>query len=264
LKKVIIWSVGILILLFVLFPFLWGLKIAISSKVELSILPSSISFDNFIQLLSRNEFLIYLKNSTIVSLASVLFTISISISGAYAMARFEFKLKKLSYLLVIFPLLPSVSILVPLVSYFNSLGLYDSLIAVIIANVVFNLPFALWMLRNYILTINYEIEEAALIDGCTYFQIIFRITLPIMLPGLIATSIFIFLGAWNNYLFAFALTSSQNLRVLPQGILSFLGSWGTQWGGLTAAGIITLLPPIILFLFFHKWFIKGIVGGGGK
>jgi ABC-type glycerol-3-phosphate transport system permease component len=193
-----------------------------------------------------------------------LVTIIISIPGAYALARFNFKGKKLSYVLLIFPLLPAISILVPLVSYFNSLGLYDTLYAVIIANIVFNLPFAIWMLRNYIMTITYEIEEAALIDGCTHFEIIFKITIPIMLPGVIATSVFIFMGAWNNYLFSMALTSSQNLRVLPQGILSFLGTWGTQWGGLTAAGIVTLLPPIIFFLIFQKWFIRGIIGGSSK
>jgi multiple sugar transport system permease protein len=263
-KKVIIWTFGILILLFVLFPVVWALKIAVSSKVELTLLPTSFTFDNFTQLFGRSEFLIYFRNSSIVSILCVVLTILISIPAAYALARFQFRGKKLSFLLLVFPLLPSISILVPLVSYFNSLGLYDSIFAVIIANIVFSLPFSIWMIRNYILTITYEIEEAALLDGCSHFKIIFRITIPIMLPGVIATSVFIFMGAWNNYLFSYALTSSQNLRVLPQGILSFLGSWGTQWGGLTAAGIITLLPPIMFFLIFQKWFIRGIIGGSSK
>jgi multiple sugar transport system permease protein len=263
-KKIVIWSIGLLILLFVLFPFLWGLKIALSSKVELTLLPNGISLNNFTNLLLRDEFLIYLRNSVEVSIISVIASLVLSIPAAYSLARFDFKGKALGNILLIFPLLPAISILIPLTSYFNSLGLYNTLLAVIICNIIFNLPFAIWMIRNYIIIVSREIEEAAILDGCSYLQILIKIILPIIIPGIIATSIFIFIAAWNNYLFASALTSSQELRVLPQGILSFLGSWGTEWGGLTAAGIITLFPPILLFLIFQKWFIKGIQGVSSK
>jgi ABC-type glycerol-3-phosphate transport system permease component len=138
------------------------------------------------------------------------------------------------------------------------LGVYDSFMALILVNSVFNIPFALWMLRNFILNTPVEIEEAALLDGCSKIGALCRIALPLMLPGMIAVIVFVFITTWNNYLYAAALTSSMSVRVLPQGLLSFIGTWGMYWEGLCAAGMLTLIPPLVLFLFFQKWFIAGL------
>ena len=247
-------------LFFILFPFFWGLRTSVAESYDTNFIPTHFTLNHYLALISRPEFLFYLRNSLIVSLSSILVTIVVSLLGGYALARLQFRGQKLGVLLLILPLLPPVAILVPLVSYFQKLGLYNNLTAVIIANVVFNIPLSVWMLRNFILGNPVEIEEAACIDGCSRWGLIFKIVLPTLGPGIIAVAVFVFINSWNNYLYAFALTSSQSLRVLPQGILSFLGSWGTYWGGLTAAGILVLLPPVILFLFFQKWFIAGIFG----
>lgn len=209
-------------------------------------------------LLSRPYFLLYLRNSLLVALAAIAIVLVLAIPGGYSLARFKFPGHQLGLMLIILPLLPPVAILTPLLAFFHKLGLYDSLVAVIIANVIFNLPFAVWMVRNFILSNPEEIEEAAQIDGCSRLRMLIKIVIPLMIPGLIAVAVFIFINAWNNYLYAFAFISSQELRVLPQGIVSFLGSWGTYWGGLTAAGMLAIIPPIVLFLVFRRWFIKGI------
>ncbi len=138
------------------------------------------------------------------------------------------------------------------------LGVYNSFIALILTNSVFNMPFALWMLRNFIVNTPVEIEEAALLDGCSRIGALCRIALPLMLPGMIAVILFVFITTWNNYLYASALTSSLSVRVLPQGLLSFIGTWGMYWERLYTAGILTLITPLVLFLFFQKWFIAGL------
>jgi ABC-type glycerol-3-phosphate transport system permease component len=195
-----------------------------------------------------------------VATITVLITLILSLFGSYALARFNFPGKNFGIVFLVFPLLPPAAILVPLVSYVNRLGLYDTLAAVILINMVFNLPFAVWMLRNFVLTNPIEVEEAAYLDGCSHVAVLWRIAIPSMAPGLIAVAVFVFINSWNNYLYAFALTASQSLRVLPQGIFAFLGTWGTYWGGLSAAGILTLIPPVAMFLVFHKWFIAGLLG----
>jgi len=251
---------SIFIYLFILFPLLWGLRTSLAGRYDTSLIPTHLTLSHYHVLISRPEFFIYLRNSLTVSILSILITLFVALLGGYALARLQFKGQRFGALLLILPLLPPVAILVPLVSYFQRLNLYNTLWAVIAANVVFNIPLSVWMVRNFILGNPVEIEEAARIDGCSRWGVLFKIVLPTMGPGIIAVAVFVFINTWNNYLYAFALTSSQSMRVLSQGILSFLGSWGTYWGGLTAGGMLVLLPPVILFLFFQKWFIAGIFG----
>lgn len=259
-KKLLSAIIHMLYFGFILFPFFWGLRTSLAYRYDTRLVPTHLTLQHYHALISRPEFYFYLRNSLTVSFFSILITLLEALLGGYALARLEFKGRRLGALLLILPLLPPVAILVPLVSYFQKLGMYNTLSAVIIANVVFNIPLSVWMLRNFIMGNPVEIEEAVRIDGCSRWGVLFRIVLPTMGPGIITVAVFVFINAWNNYLYAFALTSSQSLRVLPQGILSFLGSWETYWGGLTAAGMLVLLPPEVLFLFFQKWFIAGILG----
>ncbi|MFZ5518888.1 MAG: carbohydrate ABC transporter permease [Candidatus Zhuqueibacterota bacterium] len=245
---------------FILFPFLWGLRTSLAGRFDNDLIPSRLTLEHYKALLCRSEFFDYFGNSLVVSLCSIGITVLVALLGGYALARLQFRGSKLGFLLLILPLLPPVAILVPLISYFQELSLYNTRIAVIIANVVFSIPLSVWMMRNFILGTPVEIEEAARIDGCTRLGTLFHIVLPALGPGIVAVAVFVFINSWNNYLYAFALTSSQSLRVLPQGILSFLGSWGTYWGGLTASGILVMIPPVLLFLIFQKWFIAGIFG----
>ncbi len=256
--KILFYSGIAVLLIFVTGPLLWGIRTSFAPRFDTGIIPSSLTWEHYLAIFGRPEFFTYIKNSLLITLSTICAVLLFAFPAGYALSRLKFPGIKLGVVLLILPLLPPVAILVPLSAYIQKLGIYNTHFAVIITNMVFTLPFSIWMTRNFILANPVEIEEAALIDGCSRFQIIFRIAIPMMVPGLIALSMFVFISVWNNYLYAFALTSSQNLRVLPQGILSYLGTWGTYWGGLTAAGIIAILPPLALFFMFQKWFIEGM------
>lgn len=257
-KDTISWIGFLLISIFVLFPLFWGIRTSLSPRYESSFIPSRLTLEHYQSLFTRPAFLFYFRNSLIVTLGAVGFTLPLALLGGYALARFNFPGKRFGILLLIFPLLPAIAILVPLVSYMYKLGVYNSFTALILTNSIFNMPFALWMLRNFIVNTPVEIEEAALLDGCSRIGALCRIALPLMLPGMIAVILFVFITTWNNYLYASALTSSLSVRVLPQGLLSFIGTWGMYWEGLCAAGMLTLIPPLVLFLVFQKWFIAGL------
>lgn len=257
---IVCWIGFIAIAIFVLAPLIWGVRTSFTPNDEFSWIPKNPTLEHYRNIFSRPLILLFLRNTLLVSLGSIAITLPIAMLGGYSLARYQFPGKNLSFVLMILPLLPPIAILVPLVAYINKMAIYDTLFAVTMVTVVFNLPFAVWMLRNFIIGTPVTIEESALIDGCTPFQVVWRIVLPAIFPGIIAVSVFIFINSWNGYLFAFALIADPKKRVLSQAILAFLGAWGTDWGGLSAVGMIALIPPILLFLFFQKWFIAGLVG----
>jgi len=259
-KNVLVWLAFIGIALFALFPILWGIKTSLAPKYDYGFFPSKLTLEHYFALFQRAELFIYFRNSLFVAGGSITIVLPVAILAAYSLARFKFKGSQFGILFLVLPMLPAVAILVPLISYMNKIGLYNTFLAVILVNAVFNMPFAIWMLRNFILANPFSIEESALIDGCSRIQMLMRVAIPMMAPGLIAVVIFVFINSWNNYMYAFALTSSPGHRVLPQGILAFLGSWGTYWGGLTAIGTLALIPPVVLFLIFQKWFVAGLFG----
>lgn len=251
----------ILIGLFSLFPLIWGLKLSFTPQYDYNIIPKALTTLNYQTLINTGAINMYFFNSFKVCFGTILLVTSISLLAAYSISRFKFKGKTLLKLgLLVIPMLPSSAILVPLVRYFNTLHLYNTIWGVILATSVFNLSISTWMLINFIENTPKAIEEAALIDGLSPVQTLFKITVPMIRPGLICVIVYIFIGAWNNYTFSYALTTSIDSRVLAQALLSFIGAWGTDWGGLTAMGIIMLIPPIGLFLFFQKSFISGMFG----
>jgi multiple sugar transport system permease protein len=254
------WLGFILFSLFSLFPLIWGLRTSLAGKYDYKLIPEKLTFEYYSLLFQRPELWLYLRNSLIVTLTSIIIVLPVAVLGAYALARFNFKGRKYGIVFLVLPMLPPVALLVPLISYMNNMGLYNTFMAVILANVIFNMPFSIWMLRNFIMATPHTIEEAGLVDGCSKISVLWRVAIPMMLPGLVDVSLFVFINSWSNYLYAFALTSSPNIRVLPQGVLAFLGSWGTNWGGLTAIGIITLIPPVVFFLIFQNWFVAGMFG----
>ena len=260
-KTFLSWVGFIAISIFVLFPFYWGIRTSLAPRFDSNWIPHKIVLTHYASILSQSQFFLYFKNSLIVALGTIIVVLPVSLLGGYALARFNFPgAKKLGSMILVFPMLPIIAILVPLMWYMNKLGLYNKLFSLIIVNSVVNIPFTVWMLRNFITGCPVEIEESALIDGCSRIGALLRITVPMMPPGLVAVVVFTFITTWNNYLYAAALIADPSLKVLPMAILGFIGTWGTYWGGLTAVGILVLIPPLILFLFFQKWFIAGLFG----
>lgn len=249
---------------FVLFPIFWGVRTSLAPRYDTNLIPAKIVFENYKHLFVRSFFLRSILNSIAVSLGTITITLPLVLLAAYALARLRFPGKRFGILFLVLPLLPPIAILVPLVTYMNRLGLYNNLFAVILTHSVFIMPFTVWMLRNFFLTIPVAVEESAMLDGCSRLGVICRISIPMAFPGLIAVVVFIFISTWITYLFPYAFISYQELKTLPQTVLSFVGQWGTDYGKLNAAAMIALVPPLVVFVIFQKWFVAGLFGSQFK
>jgi multiple sugar transport system permease protein len=258
-KLALRWFGFLAIAFLVLFPVYWGLRTSVAAPRDLSFLPQ-ITLEHYRFLLSQELFYVYVKNSLIVSLATVVAVLVPALLSGYALAKMSFPGRQLGILFLLLPLLPSIAVLVPLISYMYRFGLFNTLLGLVVLNAAFNLPFAVWMTRGFMLAVPDEIEEAALIDGASRLGVLVRIVIPVTAMGLFAVGAFVFIQTWNNYIYAFAIISSPDQRVVPMGILASLGAWGTQWGPLTAFGTLGVLPPIILLIIFQRWFIAGMLG----
>ncbi len=247
----------------IIFPVYWGLRTSLVANANLDLFPTQFTLDHYRELFAAG-FLNNIKNSLIVSLGTVQWTLPISLLAGYSLARFNFAGKRFSVVLLVLPLLPAIAVLVPLILYMRVLGLYNTLSAVIVASTVFSLPFCTWMIRGFMLSIPREIEEAALIDGSGPLRALWSIDIPLAAPGLIAVGIFSLINAWNNYLFSFAFTTKRALQVVPAALLGFITAWGQNYGGMNAAAVVAMMPVLIFFLVFQKWFIQGMLAGSSK
>ena len=263
-RLILAWVGVLFILVVIIFPLYWGVRTALVDNYNRQLLPTDLTLDNYRFLFKGGRFVSNIENSLIVSIGSVIATLPLALLGGYALARFDFPGKRYSIILLVLPLLPAIAVLVALIMYVRMLGLYNTLYSVILATTVFSLPFSVWMVRGFMLSIPREIEEAALIDGCGPMAALFRIAMPLAAPGLIAVCIFVLISAWNNYLFSFAFTTKTPLQVVPAALLAYITAWGTNYGGMNAGATVAMLPPLIFFLVFQKWFVQGMLAGSSK
>jgi ABC-type glycerol-3-phosphate transport system permease component len=259
--NILMFLVYFIIALFCLFPILWMIKLSLTPEADNNIIPRSLTLVNYTNLLTNPVLLRYFWNSCRVAGGAILFAIPISLLGGYTLARFRFRGRNIiGVSLLIFPMLSTTVILIPIISYFNKLHIYNSLTGVVIVWITTTIPTTMWLLRNFIVNTPVAIEEAAQIDGLGPIQTMFRITIPMIWPGIMAVIMTTFVNCWNNYTINYALTLSQRNRVLTQAILAQMGTFVTEWGGVTAMGTLTILPPVLLFLIFRKSFIAGMYG----
>lgn len=255
----------VVIALFVLLPLLWGIRTSLcASNYDRSFIPKEITFDHYKDLLKSPTFLPGIRNSIKVSLLTILILLPIVTLASYALGRMRFKGKVLEKILLLLPLLPAIAILIPLVQNMHTLGLYNHLMGVIVLNVVFLLPFTTYLLKNFMGLMSKSVEEAAFVDGCTRFGAIVYIILPNTLPGFASVMVYAFINSWLNYLYPYALIADMNARTMPQILLALIGQYGNNYPSLTAASILTLLPPLLFFCIFQKWFIAGLFGSSMK
>ena len=230
-----------------------------------SLLPQNPDFDNYAFLFAKTPYLTFLKNSVVTALGSTVFSLTCAVFAGYALSRFRNGLLDFyGTALFAVQMFPIILALIPLFLLFRPLRLIDHPLSVIIVYGVINLPFSTWMSRSYFDTIPRELEEAALIDGCSHAGAFFRIVIPLCLPGLAAVSIFSFLLAYNEYFVANVFLRTEAAMTLPVGIQMFLQQFSTDWGSLTAAATITTLPTLVLFLLVQKYITHGAVAGGVK
>ncbi|NQX67290.1 carbohydrate ABC transporter permease [Paenibacillus alba] len=259
-----------LFLIGALFPFYWMLVTSLKDRQEiysgkLTLWPQNLTFANYMDTFQNSSFPHYFMNSFIVSMSSSILVLFVSILGGYSMARYSFRGKKvflISFLAT--QMIPVMVILVPLFISFSQLHLLNKLPSLIITYTAMNIPFCLLTMSSFFQRIPVSLEEAALIDGCNKFQTMIRIILPIMRPGIVATLVFAFTGAWNDLFFGVMFTNSESTKTVPVGLSSFVQKFDINWGQMSAAGILSLIPVVIMFAFAQKYIVSGLTEGAVK
>ncbi|QJD86870.1 carbohydrate ABC transporter permease [Cohnella herbarum] len=257
-------------LLMVLLPFYWLFITSVKPRMDIlttdiQYWPKNFTFDNYKVLWSSSNFDVFLKNSVLVSIGTGLFTTCFAILGGYAMARYTFKAKTMAvYGLLLTQMIPGVLVMIPTAILFSKVGLMNHLGGLIIIYIVGNIPFCLILMRSFFDRIPVDLEEAALIDGCSKLGALIRIVLPIMLPGIVATFVFAFIGAWNELLCAIMFISSDEFKTIPVGLSMFVQNYDVNWGVMTAGAVMALVPSLIMFAIVQRFVVEGLSDGAVK
>ncbi|WP_029065892.1 carbohydrate ABC transporter permease [Labrenzia sp. DG1229] len=255
---------------FALFPLYWLAKIAVTpDKLIFSegtaLIPSRFTFENFQTVLLQTDFLAYFRNSLIVSIGTAAITTVIAAAAGYAFSRFDFRGKRLIIaLMLITQMFPLLMIIAPIYKIVATLGLLNSLTSLIIVYTAFNIPFATFLMQSFFDGIPKDLEDAGMIDGCTRFEALRKIVLPLTLPGLGATLGFIFTAAWSELLFALMLINSNDAMTFPVGLLTFVSKFSVDWGQMMAAGVLALVPSCLFFIFIQRYLVQGLTTGAVK
>jgi len=260
----------LLLAAFCILPFFWILSTSLKPDDAIFSLtpqwiPTQPTLAHFQQLLSGTPFARYFFNSILVSTVTAFWSVLVGICSAYAFSRYRFAGHGFWFRIVLsLQIFPYVVLVIPLYVLLYRLHLIDSYWGLIIAYATFSLPFAVYMLKGYLDSVPRELDEAAQIDGCSTFTALLRVVLPAAMPGVIATFLFSFVTAWNEYLFALTFITSTDMRTLPLGLALFFGEFTTQWGLIMAAAVTTSLPVVLIFLFLQRYLVAGWTAGATK
>jgi multiple sugar transport system permease protein len=274
-RDYVLWSIGmLLILLFALVPVLWILSLSLKSPATIAdgnFLPSEWTLDNYETLfeggINESPFIKPLINSILIALISTVISIVLACFAAYAIARLEFKGKTLILAgALAIAMFPAISTIGPLFDMWRSLGLYDTYPGLIIPYLTFSLPLAIYTLVAFFREIPWDLEQAAQMDGATPFQAFRKVIVPLAAPGVFTAAILVFIFAWNDFLFAISLTSSDASRTVPAALAFFTGSsqFTEPTGNIAAAAVIVTIPIIIFVLFFQRRIVSGLTAGAVK
>lgn len=227
--------------------------------------PHDITLAAYAKIFVERDLFTWLKNTFIVAGCTSLFCAIISINAAYALSRFNTGTTKIFTAIILFSqLLPAALIVVPLFVIFRQVGLYDSLLGLAIADTAFILPLSIWLLKGFFDQIPVEIEQQAMIDGCTPLGAFYRVTLPLALPGLVVVIAMGFISGWDEFFLARTLIASQDNWVLSVGLTSFRGEYTIAWNEMMAAAVIFALPALCFFLIVQRYLVAGLSAGAVK
>lgn len=263
------------LLLFTILPMVWMLLTSVKSQFAAlqyppQWWPAEPTLDNYVVLLSPTsevgrEFLQFMWNSFYVSVATTILGVVVAVPAAYAFSRFRFPGRTFLFFSVLLRnMFPAVVFLMPLFLLMRWLGLVNTHSSLILTYLTFGLPLSIWLLKGFYDNIPIQLEQAARIDGATRFQAFFLIVMPLSSPGIIATSIFSFILAWNEYVYAVTFLNSKDMLTLPVGIQRFFTEFATNWPGLMAAAFIMSVPVVVLFLVLQKYFVRALTEGAVK
>lgn len=252
------------------FPVLWMFLSSLKSNTEIFAWPptfidESFSLRSYVEILTDSEKIRYFLNSYLVSAVVVVLTLVIGILAAYAFSRFDFPLKGLiNTLIVSVQAVPPIVLLIPYLSLIVTLRLFNTYWALILTYLVFTLPYCILMITGYFNTLSTDLDEAVMIDGGSRMKALWKILVPVSVPGLVSVGMYTFMQAWNEYLFALALTQTTDMRTVPIGINMLMGQHTYDWSQMMAMSFLGSLPVLLLFIFFQKYFIAGMSSGAVK
>jgi len=250
-----------------LFPLFWMMSLSFRADTEQFVIPPTLLpaepvVGNYTRLLQETNFGWYVWNSLVIATATVVFTLTIACPGAYALTRFSFLARPVFATGILFIyMFPPIFLGIPLFVIFSSLKLTNSFVGLVLAHTTFALPFLLWMLRDFFLAIPRELEEAALVDGCSRPGALRRVVLPLARPGLIAAGIFAFILSWNDYVYALILMTSESRKTITVGLSLFVESTTIEPGLMTAGGVLVTVPVLVLFMFVQRYLVQGLAAG---
>jgi multiple sugar transport system permease protein/raffinose/stachyose/melibiose transport system permease protein len=253
----------------ILLPFFWMVSVSLKPGSEPFAIPARLwpenpTFDNYITAF-RPEFRIYFVNSIVVAAATVFITVTLALLAAYSFTRAQMRaISVLMGLVIVAQMFPASAIIIPIYKMMKAADLLNTYAALIIANVTVTLPVAIWMLRGFLARLPITLEEAAAIDGAGPLRTFVEIILPLCRPGVVATSVFVLIVTWQEFLFALSFTSTREMRTLPVGMNDFIGQYGIRYGELMASSVLISVPVIAIFFILQRQFVAGLTAGAVK
>ena len=252
------------------FPILWMVSSSFKSNTEIFAYPPSLITESFSSraytaVLTSPEKMRFFFNSYLVSILVTIFTLIVGILAGYSFSRYEFIFRKpLNMIIISVQAVPPITLLIPYFSLIVTLKLHNTYAALVLTYMVFTLPYAIIMMTGYFNTLPKELDEAVMIDGGSRFIALWRVLVPIAIPGIVATGIYTFMLAWNEFLFALTLTKTTDMRTVPVGIQMLMGQHSYEWNEMMAMSVLGCLPVLILYLFFQRYFMAGMTAGSVK
>jgi multiple sugar transport system permease protein len=251
-------------------PVLWMLSSSFKPNTQIFEFPprlvtEAFSFDAYLRIFADPEKIRFFINSYVVAGSVTILTLFVAILAAYAFSRFEFPFKRvLNVVIVSVQAVPPITLLIPYFGLVVSLGLYNTYPGLILTYMVFTLPYAIIMMTGYLNTLPRELDEAVRVDGAGSWTALWRVLVPISVPGIVSVGVYTFMIAWNEYLFALTLTKTTDMRTVPIGIQLLMGQHSYEWNEMMAMSILGSIPVLVLFLFFQRYFIGGLASGAVK
>ena len=253
-----------------LFPLFWIISISLKGDAEQfatppTVIPIDPVLSNYHRLLTETNFLRYIGNSLFVAVATVVLSLGVGCPAAYAMARFKMLARpQLTSLVLLSYMFPPILLGIPLFVLFSKAGLADSYVGLVLAHTTFALPFVMWMMRDFFLAVPVEMEEAALVDGCSRMRLLLTVVIPIARPGLVAAGIFTFILSWSDYIFGLILLKSESRKTISVGLSLFIDSTTIEPGLMMAGAVLITVPALVCFMFVQRYLVQGLAVGAVK
>ena len=259
-----------LITAFAILPFLWAISTSFKTEASIystgaSFIPQSPTLENYREILNNGTMMTYFVNSVVVSAATTVISLIIAVLGAYGFSRYKFPGQGSLLISILFTrMLPRVALLVPFYVTLSTLGLINTKAGLVLVYVIVGMPVAIWLLKGFIDALPYEVEEAAVVDGCGPLGVLFQVIIPQLKPALAAVGMYTFILAWNEFLFPLMIAKDSTTRPISVALAFFIDEVGVKWGPLMAASVMMSIPAIIVFSLAQKYIVKGLSDGAVK